>query len=124
MNSCADTIVTMGEDDAALHSCADTLAESDDEVDFGDSPTPPIGSGEMKWQFIFLHDIFLLLSREWFFKIFIFDVCSWYLKSNSFLIVVKATFHVLNDFCMKIKLPNTRNISNTLYKGMKIRETL
>merc|ERR1719210_2266961 len=45
MHSCADTIVTMGEDDAALHSCADTLAESDDEVDFGDSPTPPIGSG-------------------------------------------------------------------------------
>ena len=45
--SCADTIVTTGEDDAALHSCADTLAESDDEVDFGDSPTPPIGSGEI-----------------------------------------------------------------------------
>jgi len=45
MHSCADTMVTTGDDDAALHSCADTLAESDDEIDFGDSPTPPIGSG-------------------------------------------------------------------------------
>ena len=45
INSCADTMVTTGDDDAALHSCADTLAESDDEIDFGDSPTPPIGSG-------------------------------------------------------------------------------
>ena len=45
--SCADTMVTTGEDDAALHSCADTLAESDDEIDqFRDSPTPPLGSGE------------------------------------------------------------------------------
>ena len=40
-------MVTTGEDDAALHSCADTLAESDDEIDqFRDSPTPPLGSGE------------------------------------------------------------------------------
>jgi hypothetical protein len=46
MHSCADTMVTTGEDDAALHSCADTLAESDDEIDqFRDSPTPPLGSG-------------------------------------------------------------------------------
>ena len=59
--SCADTIVTTGEDDAALHSCADTLAESDDEIDFGDSPTPPIGSGEMNFWFIFLlHEIFFI----------------------------------------------------------------
>merc|ERR1711953_1158439 len=46
MHSCADTMVTTGEDDAALHSCADTLAESDDEIDqFRDSPPPPLGSG-------------------------------------------------------------------------------
>lgn len=45
MHSCADTMITTGEDDAALHSCADTLAQSDDEFDFGDSPTPPIESG-------------------------------------------------------------------------------
>ena len=54
-------MVTTGEDDAALHSCADTLAESDDEIDFGDSPTPPIGSGEMTFWFIFLlHEIFFI----------------------------------------------------------------
>ena len=45
-------MVTTGDDDAALHSCADTLAESDDEIEFGDSPTPPISSGE-KWRFVF-----------------------------------------------------------------------
>ena len=70
-NSCADTMVTTAEDDAALHSCADTLAESDDEIDFGDSPTPPIGSGEMKFWFIFWsHEIIFILKRERIDKIF------------------------------------------------------
>jgi hypothetical protein len=54
-------MVTTGEDDAALHSCADTLAESDDEIDkfFADSPTPPIGSGEMKFWFFCFTKYFL-----------------------------------------------------------------
>merc|ERR1711994_906428 len=64
MHSCADTIITTGEDDAALHSCADTLAESDDEIDFGDSPTPPIGSGEMNRRFIFCTRQFFILYKS------------------------------------------------------------
>lgn len=51
MISCEDTIGATGDED--LRSCADTLAESDDEIDFGDSPTPPVSSGEMKFCFIF-----------------------------------------------------------------------
>ena len=49
MHSCADTIVTTGDDDSTLHSCADTLEESDDDRNFGDSPTPPISSGENRF---------------------------------------------------------------------------
>ena len=47
LTSCAETLHTTCDDDANLHSCADTLNESDDERDFGDSPTPPISSGDI-----------------------------------------------------------------------------
>ena len=59
-------MVTTGEDDAALHSCADTLAESDDEIDqFRDSPTPPLGSGEKCFnQLRFLIEIFFVDSSS------------------------------------------------------------